>query len=653
MSFGVAVAFLFAPLAAEAPFDQDPQLETIFVTAPAREPLGPISETHHSLNEARIESFGAASSAEIVRRLPSAQIGANSRGETLVNLRSAGERQVMVFFDGAPLNTPWDNRLDLDVIPSSVVRRAVSSVGPLSPQYGVNALGAIALFPHEWAPGDPSLEATFKGGTGGQYGGDARVGAAAGEWSFLGAGGYYHRDGLPLSGKAALPYSQDDGDLRTNTDLRRVNGLARVSRALDAGEINMTVLFSDVESGVAPEGHLEEDARFWRYPDTQMMQGILGGVYDLSPAQEVTVSVWAQRYSQAIDSYEGAGYALVDEREEGVDTTFGARGIWRGGWGKMLYTVSASAAEAKHEQIIFGFEDGAPPDMAPPEEIFSQRTASIGAEAERYFTEKFSGQISVGLDYVDYVKTGGRPGAPDYKEPVARAALAYQVTESLRFRAAAGRRSRMPTMRELFSTALDRFLINPDLKAETISTLEAGADFSKDGWRLSAIAFAQDVKDTIDQRRVDGLRQRVNLEGSRVVGIELAGAAELGEVWTVSGALTAARIRRKTAPGEATDHIAERPAVLANLSVRRRFSSGASLGAEIEYRGRAYSPDEAGFFVPLETSTQLNLSASLPVGRSAELYLNADNITDALVEPQIGLPGPGRTLRGGIRIALP
>jgi iron complex outermembrane receptor protein len=137
------------------------------------------------------------------------------------------------------------------------------------------------------------------------------------------------------------------------------------------------------------------------------------------------------------------------------------------------------------------------------------------------------------------------------------------------------------------------------------------------------------------------------------MGVELAAAAELNEFWTLSGALTASQIRRKPTLGEASGYLAERPAVLANLSISRRFVNVAYIGAELEHRGRAYSLDETGAFVPLEVSTQLNLSASLPIGNGAELYINADNLTDTLVEPQIGLPAPGRSVRGGFRVSLP
>ena len=71
---------------------------------------------------------------------------------------------------------------------------------------------------------------------------------------------------------------------------------------------------------------------------------------------------------------------------------------------------------------------------------------------------------------------------------------------------------------------------------------------------------------------------------------------------------------------------------------------------EVERRGRAYSPDENGIFKPLEESTELNLRVSQWIDTSVgkvEFYLRADNVTNALVEPQLGLAAPGRWIKGG------
>ncbi|RMD90275.1 MAG: hypothetical protein D6807_02090, partial [Alphaproteobacteria bacterium] len=88
---------------------------------PAEPALGPLSEItvtgrrgrseplapRTRLGTTDLEALDAAAVDELLERVPAANIQTNSRGETLVFLRNAGERQVAVFLDGALLNVPW------------------------------------------------------------------------------------------------------------------------------------------------------------------------------------------------------------------------------------------------------------------------------------------------------------------------------------------------------------------------------------------------------------------------------------------------------------------------------------------------------------------------------------------------------------------
>jgi len=172
---GASLAPALAPVHAQSaePQPLDAGRDTIFVTAPRTERFGPVSETHRALTSDDVEALRARDAAAVVRRLPSAHVPTNSRGEALIYLRSAGERQVAAFFDGALLNVPWDNRYDLSLVPASVINTVTSASGTLSPQYGVNALGAVAFFPI--SPSDTPNPVSVNVETGGEH----YVGASA------------------------------------------------------------------------------------------------------------------------------------------------------------------------------------------------------------------------------------------------------------------------------------------------------------------------------------------------------------------------------------------------------------------------------------------------------------------------------------------
>ena len=53
--------------------------------------------------------------------IPGGFIQTNSRGESLLYLRGAGERSIALFFHGMYFNIPWDNRVDLSLIPTDII----------------------------------------------------------------------------------------------------------------------------------------------------------------------------------------------------------------------------------------------------------------------------------------------------------------------------------------------------------------------------------------------------------------------------------------------------------------------------------------------------------------------------------------------------
>ena len=90
---------------------------------------------------ADIERQNATSISELARLIPAAHVQTNSRGESLIYVRNAGERQVALFFNGALLNIPWDNRVNLDLVPTTAIGGITVSKGVPSVLYGTNVLG--------------------------------------------------------------------------------------------------------------------------------------------------------------------------------------------------------------------------------------------------------------------------------------------------------------------------------------------------------------------------------------------------------------------------------------------------------------------------------------------------------------------------------
>ncbi len=599
--------------------------------------------------------------ADILRLAPSAHLPTNSRGETLLVLRNGGERQTALYYDGALLNIPWDNRFDLNLLPAGAVGGVTVIAGPVSSQYGLNSSGGVVELAAA-SPGAARLAADGEAGTGGLARADATLFHPSGSYGVLLAGGGFTQSGAPLSGEAGLPFSQENGSLRTNTDQERFYGLGRLETALGArADLRLTVLGAQSDRGIAPESDRDptvNPVRFWRYPDTSLVMAILSGDAEPGPSARIKGAVWVQSFGQTIDSFTSAAYRRLEDRQEDRDLTVGGRFIASQRFGPHGLTVSVNGLQSTHEQTDTEFTDG-PMESAA---LFRQRSASIGLEYDAALGEVLAVRFGGGLDFFSVPRSGGRPAFDPLLDYTVSGSLTWLPAPGWSVRLAGGRKTRFPTMRELFGTAINRFLLNPDLEPETVILSELTAGWQGPDAALKITPFASFTRGTIDQRTVvvddTALRQRINLRGSRIFGLEIAGFARLSDSLTVNGALTATRVRRLAdGPGDPRQ-IAERPELRARAALVYEPGWGLSFRAEADHTGRAFSADASGVLDPLPRSTVLNLGAALaldrlvPSGPPITLYLQADNVTDTLVLPQAGLPAPGRRVRGGLRLAF-
>ncbi len=599
--------------------------------------------------------------AGVLRFAPSAAVQTNSRGETLIYLRGAGERQTALFFAGAPINIPWDNRFNLDLFPAGALSDIHITSGPASVLFGANtAGGVIELSPTAFSL-KPRATLRAQGADGGVWDLSGDGAFALGPAEITAAAGHLSRNGETLSQQADLPFFQDPADLRTNTDLRRTNGLLRV--AFDQGgpvQVSASVLAVDSAFGTAPEGN--EDPilgrpRFWRYPDSHTIVGVLNAGYQSLGGFDISTAFWVQKAGQTIESYASQAYQVLEDTQTDRDRTIGLRTVVVQNWGRHALRGAFSVLDAQHRQVDSAFEMGGV--IESERSVFQRRTYSLGTEYEVSF-RAVSLMAGAGGDFLQSLETGGRDSDGGLKAWSIIGALNWQIDTRWSLSASAGRKPRLPTQRELFGEAVGRFLLNPDLGPEIPIQVEAAVQYRADRVRFTVTPFATFTDGTIDQETViiDGVRrrQRINLEGSRAYGVDLEGLADLTERFTLSGHLSLLNLRRRgTADGLDGRFIAERPSLLALIAADYRHPSGARVRLEGLRRGRAYSLGDDGF-VALPRSTEINLELAfappLPSGLDMEVFLRADNLADARVEPQLGLPAPGRTVRGGIRIAF-
>lgn len=617
------------------------------------------------LSLAQIERHDAASLADVARSIPAATVQTNSRGETLLYLRNGGERQIALFFDGALLNVPWDYRIDMALLPAHIVGAINVSKGVSSMLYGANTLGGVVnLMSRSLANEGRFSEAAAQIGNPLQGRGYFTHMRRRGGLHVVTSFGYAGTRGASLPARADLPFGQVGRTLRTNTDATFQNGLFRAAYDFPNGNrVAASVLHIQGEKGVAPEGHKDpqtSNVRFWRYPNWQHSMLILSGRFHLDPHHDwnLGVSTWVGRFTQDIDQYRSASYDRIAETQNDLDWTNGARLVLTRGFPTSSLRFSANGLTSSHRQM--NLESDA---LLRIDRLFRQHLFSVGAEYEIEASSRQQYLVGLSLDGLAAPSTADQPSRGAQTALSVVGGTRFDVSETLEAKAFMGSKTRFPTMRELFDTALGRFVLNPDLKPERSGVAEVGLRVHRSRISGESTFFISLTDNAIDQERVvvEGvsLRRRVNREGSRVFGLETHAAWRPVDALRLNAHLTGVHGRAYDAETRTyTLRLQERPALLSTLSAQYVGSGGFGAFVSADVNGQAFSLDEAGSMVPLGWYgvVDARLSRLFQLRREpmlfVEVFLRVDNLTDTVALPQLGLPGPGRSVQGGIKLGV-
>lgn len=611
---------------------------------------------------ARLQRSDVPTAERLADQIPAAKIRTNSRGEALIFLRGTGERQVAVFLDGALLNIPWDNRIDLSLLPLNAIGGITIAKGVPSVLYGANVIGgAVNFVSQERNESGVLSDVIAQGGQNGFLSGSYTNMGAFGAFNYVAALGYTKRDGYPVPGDADLPYFQKDEDLRTNTDQKLANGYLRGEyRFSDLTTFGLSANYINGEKGIAPEGHTT-DVRFWRYPDWKYLNLTLNTDHFFNVEKDFSLrgAVWFNNFEQAIDQFTDSTYSTLDAREEDNDRTIGTRLVLRKDFERSAFNIAINALTSTHEQRDLAYEDGSLTNPGAPLALYEQLVYSFGLEYEASFTKAVDGVFGVTYDGMSTPKTGDKPSQGTFADWSAMAGLSNEFSDKLTGRISVGRKTRFPTMRELYGEALRRFVLNPELKAEESVIGEIGMTGEMDWGNFDLVGFGYWTDRTIE--RIDTtigdkkFRKRVNLAGSRTPGVEFSLFVTEYRPFTAEASISWMQPRATNANSDGTFYLSERPELIANLTFDYYFFPwGLQPTFEISHTGVAYSPVD-NKFVELPAYTLLNLrlayrffSGSL----SGQVFARINNITDATPLNQIGLPGPGREIQGGVKISF-
>lgn len=605
----------------------------------------------------------SASLADMLRTMPLLLVRTNSRGEAELSVRGSESRQISVVLDGLPLSPGWDGRVDPSLVPTSGISRLTYVRSTASVLGGPNTLGGLLdLELQSSATRGPEPRLSF--GTdetgaqllSGSYASGRQVGDGHVDWRV--GGGMRDIDGL-VRAKGVTDIGGATDALRVNTDTRSADAFGAVTyRAATGAGVSALVSGYDATRGVAPELH-SDGPRLWRYPgqSRRLAQLRLSSPFVESGLgrTQFEASGGMLQGKVAIESFTDATYSALDGTERGDERVGTARlaATHRFAGGPEL-RLAVTSNTVRYDETI----------DADPTSRYRQALMSAGAETQWLVGSRTLMSAGVVYDRAETKDAGGRVPLGPKDHLGWRLGTTVQATSQVRLHASASSRARFPALRELYSGALNRFEPNPALRPEHLLAAEAGVSVGDptklNGVVAQVIGFHHWLDDGIVRVGVPATNrfQRVNRDEMRTLGIEAItgwrGGAH-GPSLTLDLVAQRVTIHDLTAGGaeRRPEHM---PNFRAMVDGTLPLPAQLMLGASLARVGSQYciDPDtDADVELAGQSIAGVTLHREFGLGsgrvfRFLRVLAGMDNVTNAAMYEQCGLPRAGRTLRIGV-----
>lgn len=620
-----------------------------------------IDITRYDIQQHEIHRSDASSVNQLQLYIPSGRIRYNSRGESMLFLRGAGERQLGLFFDGVQMNIPWDNRFDLTFIPADVIGRISVNKNAGSVLYGPNVLGgAVNISTIERSNDGFGLNARVQAENSNSINATLTNDGKIGNFNYIANLSYYKTDGAILS--SDVPDTVLNQDLNskyiTNTDLKRLFAYVRSEyKFSELTTLGLSISRLDGEKGVAPEND-NTKPRFWRYPELNKTLITLNMEQYISESRDASLraTIWYDIFNQTIEDYKSIAYDKneLNAIQKDNDRTLGGR-------------LAFQYQLAQGQQLVYVFNGFLTQhrETISEELLYSQNTFNTGLEYKGSLSD-INIDAGVGYDRNETPKTGlfTEYEGLTISDWAAFIYLDKRITDNFGVFANLSRRTRFPTMRESYSGALNKFMVNPELKPETGVLSELGLSWDMENVNIRASGYYNHYSDLITQitlsKEQDSLKRkmRVNVGNANIYGLDLSFRYTPVRPLSFEGSFTYLLSNGEDDKGNEIEHFDDKPEILAGLSALYKLSFGLDFLAELEYTGRQWEADSSfpDGYAEIESSASINIRVSYTFNIADdylyELYIRANNILDTYRLSQGGLPEPGRTLIAGISLRI-
>ncbi|MFZ7111550.1 MAG: TonB-dependent receptor plug domain-containing protein [Desulfatiglandales bacterium] len=615
--------------------------------------------TVETLDREQLDLTDATDVSKAIQTLPGVAVSVGTRNEAYLNVRGFNQRYVPIFYDGIPLYIPWDGYADASQLTTGNVSQITLSKGAASTLYGANTMGGVinivSMKPQRRFEGSYKLEV-------GENGRNATVNLGSrldrlyfqAGISGLDSDDYKMSDDFnPIPGKGWY----EDGGRRDNSDNKSVSGSFKVGFTPAEGhEYALGIQHVTNERGLPPNIYVDERQRFWRFTEWEKTTYYFIGDTRLTDNLSAKTRIYHDTYYNVLDSYDDETYSSKNKKyafhSTYDDYTNGGSLVLRS-----THLPRNTLSFAFHYKYDVHEEQD---DSGDPWERYKSETISVGLEDDIKITDNLGVVLGVNYDLQKEKEAfDGQDKYPlrdDDDSWNGLIGVHYRFKDDTGVHASVARKSRFPTLKELYSGYLGRNIANPDLEKEQSTNYEIGLErpLPKDS-HAGISFFYSDFKDKIGSATVlvdgESYDTNKNIDKARFQGFEVSFKTEclprnqLGIHYTYLDA--------EDRSDNPADHLEETPKHSLYVSDLFKVNDWFSLFAKAGYNKGQWEeksmPDKTLQWVELDSYWTVDVKAMAEISRYATVELGVRNLFDEDYETGYGFPREGRAFFIGLR----
>ncbi len=479
--------------------------------------------TVDTVKKETMELNTATNVADAIKSVPGVVLTTGAKNEKTFSIRGFTQRYVPVFYDGIPIYTPFDGYVDMGKLPTGNISQIDISKGISSVLYGPNALGGVVNIVSRKP--EKKLEADFDVGwsEGSRWDTNVNLGSRMGKFYFMGSYGYTDQDAFLLSDHHRRAINQQGNHRRDNSYIENQNSGSCKIGFTPADGHEYAVGWAHVKSdwGLPPQENTV--APWWRkFTEWKKDTYYFIGDTKITDNLQLKTRVYRDEYYNVLDAYDNNLYATQDAPNS-FHSTYDD---YSNGGSLVLRTTyiprNTVSASFNYKQDVHREQD----DYYYDWERYETKTYSYGLEDDIKITDRLSFVAGAGYDKNVQTYANGYPINGKRKDSFnPQAGFNYALTDNTVLHLSVGKKSRFPSLKELYSSLIGTNVPNPDLKAERTVNYEAGIDQALPGdTNLKFALFYSDVKNLIVNREITLLtvKQFQNIGEAKFKGFEFS-----------------------------------------------------------------------------------------------------------------------------------